>query len=143
MNKFDNGHWNFTAQLRFKECTGFVYLIRDKVLGGFYIGKKAYKTAGIKNSGLQSNWRSYASSSKWMNELMSAGTESNFEFHVLEEYSSKGMLSYAETWSLCQIEAPTRKDCHSKRIEHVHWKVSEKITERHRERLLALSYRRA
>lgn len=127
----DNGHWNFPEQMGGKEFSGFVYLIKDKLLGDFYIGKKHYRTSKLLDSG----WRTYNTSSKWMKELTAEGGLSGFEFHVLEQYKKKGMVGYAETWSLCHVEAPTRRDCHSRRIEKVQWQVSERITDRHRQRL--------
>jgi len=129
-----NGHWVFPEELEPKKFIGFVYLTIDPLFGDFYIGKKNYRRA----NGLESDWKSYVTSSKIMQALIKEGSIANFEFHVLEQYYAKGMLTYAETWSLCKVEAPTRKDCHSKRIERIQWKVSEKITERHKERLAAL-----
>jgi len=131
----DNGHWDFPEQMGGKEYIGFIYVIHDPLFGEFYIGKKHYRTAGKNNYGLQSDWKSYVSSSKWMQKITAEGSLKSFDFIVLEQYKAKGMLTYAETWSLCAVEAPTRKDCHSKRIEKVQWKVSENITERHKLRM--------
>jgi len=42
----------------------------------------------------------------------------------------------AETWSLCNVEAPTKDIWYNKRIEKISWKVSEQITDLHKGRLL-------
>ena len=49
--------------------------------------------------------------------------------------STKGTLSYSETWSLCYVEAPTSENWYNTLVEKVSWPVKEAITERHKERL--------
>jgi len=111
--------------------SGFIYVIRDNVLERFYLGKKSFKTA----SGIDTNWRRYTSSSNLLNEMLEERPIEEFEFFCLEQYKSRGTVSYAETWSLCLVEAPTTKTWYNTRIEKVTWNVREMITHRHKTRL--------
>jgi hypothetical protein len=126
---FNNGHWQFPAQMG--KGSGFVYVIRDNFLKRFYLGKKSFKT----RSGVETGWRKYTSSSNILNEMFEHRPREEFEFFCLEEYKTKGTVGYAETWSLCLVEAPTTDMWYNKRIEKVTWKVKEMITDRHKERL--------
>ena len=58
-----------------------------------------------------------------------------FDFICVEQYKTKGTLSYAETWSLCLVEAPTSNLWYNTLIEKVSWSVREPISDRHKERL--------
>lgn len=132
-NRFDNGHWLFPEQMG--EGVGFIYVIRDRVLRRCYLGKKLYYGAGKLNKGKESHWRRYTSSSKVLGELLKVRPREEFEFICLEQYKTKGTLSYSETWSLCRVEAPTSNEWYNTLIEKVSWPVKEKITKRHKERL--------
>ena len=131
---FNNGIWLFPEQM--EVGVGFIYVIRDKYMKKFYLGKKNYKVGGKGvNKGKITNWRTYMSSSKLLQELIEERPWEEFDFICLEQYKTKGTLSYAETWSLCLVEAPTTDMWYNKRIEAVRWNVSEPITDRHKDRL--------
>jgi hypothetical protein len=131
-----NGHWKFPEQLGGLEYSGFVYVIRDNVLKRFYLGKKNYwtKIRGTTRTKM-SDWKFYKSSSSTIETIFQHRPLEEFEFIVIEQYQKKGAVSYAETWSLCHVEAPTTDVWYNKRIEEIKWNVSEKITDRHKERL--------
>ena len=131
----DNGHWKFPEQMG-GQHVGFVYLIRDHVLERFYLGKKLYKGMGRINKGQESNWKKYTSSSKVLNELIKVRPREEFDFVCLEQYKTKGTLSYSESWSLHFVEAPTSSQWYNRLIEKVSWNVREKITDRHKSRLI-------
>lgn len=130
-----NGHWCFEEPMNKEQYVGFIYIIRDPFMQRFYLGKKLYKGTGKLNKGQESNWKSYCSSSKSISDMLGERPKSDFEFICIEQYKTKGALAYAETWSLCHVEAPTKKEWYNKRIEKISWKVSENITERHKQRL--------
>lgn len=132
-SKFDNGHWLFEEQMG--KGVGFVYVIRDNILNRFYLGKKLYYGMGALNKGKESNWKKYSSSSKIISELLKHRPKDEFDFVCLEQYMTKGTLSYAETWSLCTVEVPTSPIWYNTLIEKVSWKVKEPISERHKKRL--------
>jgi len=129
---FNNGHWKFPQQMG--KAAGFVYLIHDKILDRFYIGKKHYRTP----KGVETDWRKYTSSSNIVNALIESSSKDGFDFFCLEEYQKRGAVGYAETWSLCYVEAPTTEKWYNARIEKVSWRVSETITQRHKDRLTAI-----
>lgn len=131
--RFDNGHWCFEEQMG--NGVGFIYIIRDSVLERFYLGKKLFRGTGKLNNGKESNWKKYASSSPVIAELLKVRPKEEFDFICLEQYKTKGTLSYSETWTLCFVEAPTNKTWYNTIIEKVSWNVKESITNRHKERL--------
>jgi len=126
-----NGHWSFPEQLGGKH-SGFVYVLRDNVLGRFYMGKKFFTTgAGFK----ESDWKTYKSSSNTIKTILQHRPWSEFDAIVLEQYRFKGAVGWAETWGLVQVKAPFGETWYNKRIEEVTWNVSEDVTDRHKDRL--------
>lgn len=134
ISKFNNGHWDFPEQMG-KPYIGFIYVIHDTVLNRSYLGKKLFYGTGKLNYGKESDWKTYASSSKVLKELLKERPKDEFDFICLEQYKTKGTLSYSETWSLCFVEAPTSRDWYNTLIEKVSWPVKEGVSERHKERL--------
>jgi hypothetical protein len=130
---FNNGHWTFPEKMG--DGVGFIYVIRDNVLGRHYLGKKSYLTGGKLNYGRETDWRRYLSSSKLLAVLLKERPREEFEFIAIEQYRTKGTLSYAETWSLCRVEAPTSVTWYNTRVEKVSWSVKEPISQRHKLRL--------
>ena len=133
--RYNNGHWEFPEQMGTGKVVGFIYVIYDKVLNRAYLGKKLFYGTGQLNKGKESNWKRYTSSSKVVNELLKQRPKDEFEFICIEQYKTKGTLSYSETWSLCLVEAPTSNVFYNTLIEKVTWNVKEQITDRHKERL--------
>lgn len=132
---YDNGHWLFPEKMGDGMYVGFIYLIRDKYLERFYLGKKLYRGMGKLNRGKESNWKTYISSSKLLKEVFDYRPRTEFDFICLEQYKTKGTLSYSETWTLCFVEAPTNRTWYNTLIEKVSWPVKEPISERHKQRL--------
>ena len=133
-----NGHWRWETGelLGSKDYTGFIYVIRDVLNNRLYLGKKQYRGSGKINKGQESNWRWYISSSNELSETVKARGKQGFEYYAIEEYRAKGALSYAETWSLCYVEAPVYPELwYNRLINKVSWTVREPVTERHIRRL--------
>ena len=140
VKSFDNGHWLFPEQLDYVKAFGFVYLIKDKETGMMYIGRKNFRSQAKSAKGEPSNWRSYLSSSDKLAPLIKEKGKGSFEFHVLEQYYSKGGVGWAETWSLCVAEiASKNRKFLNRLIPAVSWKSTEDITARHKERLAQLT----
>jgi hypothetical protein len=138
--KKDNGHWNFPEQLDHENAFGFVYLMRNSETKMMYLGKKLFRGTGKSNKGKQSNWRTYTSSSKDINALIEEYGIDTFEFYVLEQYYTRGGLSWAETWSQCHVEVPTNNHIwYNRFIDKVQWRSSEIVSARHRRRLSKLT----
>jgi hypothetical protein len=118
---------------------GFIYIIRNNISGRCYIGKKFYKGTGKLNKGQETNWPWYISSSKELSQDIKTLGKESFEFICLEEYTSRGALSWAETWSICAVEAPSKRDMwYNCLINKVSWVVNEPITPLHKETLRTL-----
>jgi hypothetical protein len=130
-----NGRWSFDSQMGANREVGFIYVIKNLTTGRLYLGKKLFVGFGKLNKGQESNWRSYVSSNKEIQEDIKANGDEHLEFICLEQYMSKGALAYAETWSLCFVEAPTLSLWINKRVEAISWTVKEPISARHKERL--------
>ena len=130
--QFNNGHWIFEEQMGDSQYVGFIYVIYDTVLNRAYLGKKQYRGTGVNNKGQESNWRKYTSSSKLLKELFKSRSRSEFEFICIEQYKTKGTLSYSESWTLCIVEAPTSNVFYNTLIEKVCWNVKEPISVRHK-----------
>jgi hypothetical protein len=134
-----NGHWQFPEPLGAKGYIGFIYIIRDVMTEKLYLGKKQFKGLGKINKGEDSNWRWYISSSKELSQSIKTHGKNNFEFIAIEQYKSKGGLSYAESWSLFDVQASINRDIwYNLLINKVSWVVKENITERHKERMLMM-----
>lgn len=129
-----NGHWEFPVPMGI-EKVGFVYVIRDLDLKRYYLGKKMYRRQGLLRGGQETDWKTYKTSSETMRQIFNGRPIEGFQFVVLEEYETKSGLSFAETWSLCMVEAPTTPLWYNTRIEKVAWNVKECVTFRHKQRL--------
>ena len=124
-----NGHWDFPVHMG-PPYVGFVYLIKDKFYNRFYIGKKSYIVGGS-----ESNWKKYISSSKMLSAMIEGRPLEEFEFICLEQYKRVGSLAYAEVWSLVISEAMLSDKYYNGLIPIIKWRVTENITERHKQRL--------
>lgn len=131
------GHWIAQGlKLDPEGAIGFVYMIVYEETNQKYIGKKNYKGMGKLNKGQASNWKTYTSSSSYLNELIKEKGKDRFKFYILEQYYTVGGLSFAETWSQTTVETPSKNDEFMNRfIAKVTWKVNEPVTERHKRRL--------
>lgn len=131
-----NGHWQYCEDMGGKEYVGFIYVIRDVMNEKLYLGKKYYRSMGRETKGNELNWRWYISSSDKLSDAVKARGKDKFEFVCIEQYRTKGALSYAETWSLMHVESPAHQDkWYNLLVNKVSWAVKEPISERHKERL--------
>ena len=103
----DIGHWILDDGVEIRNDTfGFIYIITNKVENTHYIGKKQCKSK-IKRKPLkgktrnridykESDWKSYTSSSKELNEAILKHGKENFIFKIIKTCDSKWALSYYE-----------------------------------------------
>ena len=118
------------------KALGFIYLVHDLVADKMYIGRKQYRSRGRVTKGAESNWKWYTTSCEELEECIRVNGKDEFIFYVLEEYSTKGGLGFAETWSLMNVEVPYYKDYwYNRLIPKVSWTSSEPISLRHKQRL--------
>ena len=126
-----NGRWSFPDRMGVGGYSGFVYIIRDRYMKRFYLGKKFYEG----RSALSTDWKTYLSSGATMKLMLAERPEEDFDYICLEQYTFRGSVSYAETWSLVTVGAALSETWYNKRIEEVTWNVKEAPTDRHKDRL--------
>lgn len=97
------GHWNIKNVGEFDPDMfwGFIYEIVEKDTGKSYIGKKQFtfkrqKTKYDKRTRKESDWKTYCSSSKIMQDLIVERGKENFEFNILSLCVGKSQLTYEE-----------------------------------------------
>jgi hypothetical protein len=130
------GHWKTFGDLDPEKASGFVYIIIDKDTNRKYIGKKNFRGRGATNKGVESNWKTYTSSSKFLNELIKEKGKDRFRFAILEQYYTSGGVTFGEVWTQIVCEVPTNNEEFMNRyIDKITFKVTEPITARHRKRL--------
>jgi hypothetical protein len=103
----DFGHWVLSENVQFDESPfGFIYLITNLLNNRKYIGKKQCERKlkrkplkGKKNKrieSIESDWRSYTSSSASLNEDILKYGKENFKFEIIKTCNSKWELAYEE-----------------------------------------------
>jgi hypothetical protein len=103
----DTGHWLINENVYIHEnMFGFIYEIANKVNFKKYIGKnqciRKIKRKPLKGKTRnridhkESDWKTYTSSSKELNEDIQKYGKENFEFRILKVCGSKWELGYEE-----------------------------------------------
>ena len=96
------GHWNYKGDtFVVDDYFGFIYLITVSVPDGNpirYIGKKQFHSYKKTKRDKESNWKSYTSSSKHINELKGNGSDMSYE--MIQLFETRGGLSAAE----CKVQ---------------------------------------
>ena len=139
----ENGHWLFDEPMGGPEYIGFVYALRNKADGTMYLGQKLFRSQGKLTMGQESNWKYYFTSNKMIDATVrylqqnKLSPQSVFDLVCLEQYKTKGCLSFAETYILCMAEVPcNRKLFHNTLINGVSWPCNkEQLTDRMKLRL--------
>ena len=103
----DMGHWTLAESVEFDpDAFGFVYRMTTPE-GKIYIGKKnmvkTIKRKPLKGKKrrricqMESDWRTYTSSSNLINEDISKNAKDNYKFEILQMVYSKFEAAYVET----------------------------------------------
>jgi len=90
-----------------KDYFGFCYILTDFETGKQYIGRKYFysvrKKKGIrKKVRSESDWKSYYSSSKKIQQMVQESGPNRFKREILSLYKKKGQVNYNETKLLFQ-----------------------------------------
>jgi hypothetical protein len=117
----DIGHWILNENVAIDESTfGFIYEIENKITNKKYIGKKqcfmrvkrkplkGYKRNRISHS--ESDWKTYTSSSKELNDDIQKYGKENFTFKIIRACDSKWELAYFEIKEQIDKEVLLRSD---------------------------------
>ena len=107
MNDIDLGHWQLKSQLEWdNNAFGFVYLITNLTNNKKYIGCKMLQKVikrkplkGKKNKRhetVESDWKTYTSSSNELNKDIESLGKENFKFEIIDFAYSKSHLKYLE-----------------------------------------------
>ena len=117
----DTGHWITSVVIKDDEVPfGFIYRITCLCNSKQYIGKKQCKTI-LKRKPLkgkrnkrheerETDWKTYTSSSRELNEDITTYGKSNFKFEIIRICESKFELSYFETKLQFEEEVLFRED---------------------------------
>ena len=103
----DLGHWQLKSQLEWdNNAFGFIYLITNLTNNKKYIGCKMLQKVikrkplkGKKNKRhetIESDWRTYTSSSNELNKDIESLGKENFKFEIIDFAYSKSHLKYLE-----------------------------------------------
>ena len=90
-------HWEYHKDFDKKNNFGFVYRITNKKTKKAYIGCKQYYVTR-KGKKVESNWRTYTGSSKYLNEDIKKLGKKHFRFQVIGQYKNKRSLRYYECY---------------------------------------------
>ncbi len=103
----DLGHWQLKSQLEWdNNAFGFIYLITNLTNNKKYIGCKMLQKVikrkplkGKKNKRhetIESDWKTYTSSSNELNKDIESLGKENFKFEIIDFAYSKSHLKYLE-----------------------------------------------
>lgn len=113
---FKTGHWNHSFILTPDNSFGFIYYVENKLNGKKYIGKKQYFSYRAGKKHKESDWKTYTSSSKYLNEDIKINGIDNFYFEILFECETRGDLTYAESNLQHKNNVLTERDDHGERV---------------------------
>jgi hypothetical protein len=104
-----------------KDYYGFCYLLTDLENGKQYIGRKYFysirKKKGIrKKVRSESDWKSYYSSSKKVQQIVKESGPNRFKREILSLYIKKGQVNYNETKLLFQHNVLEAKDDNGEKL---------------------------
>lgn len=110
------GHWKYSGgEFDVDDYFGFIYIITNKITMKRYLGRKFFHVHQKRKRVKQSNWRSYTGSCKPLNEDISEFGKDNFDFSIFKLYSTRGGLSYYETYYLSLNDVLTLRDDNNER----------------------------
>jgi len=104
-----------------KDYFGFCYLLTDLENGKQYIGRKYFysirKKKGVrKKVRSESDWKSYYSSSKKVQQIVKESGPNRFKREILSLYIKKGQVNYNETKLLFQHNVLEAKDDNGEKL---------------------------
>lgn len=130
----DYGHWKNLTGDHENFCpdnyVGFIYRVTFLLTGEEYIGKKKFHRTNQsgKKRYSPSDWKTYTTSSEYINELLKEYPKECFAFEMVLLCKTQAILSYAEANILHKLDALTKVDKTwglpkylNKRIDAIRW----------------------
>ena len=104
-----------------KDYFGFCYLLTDLENGKMYIGRKYFysirkKKGQRKKVKSESDWKTYYSSSKKVQQIVKESGPNRFKREILSLYIKKGQVNYNETKLLFQHNVLEAKDDNGEKL---------------------------
>lgn len=126
-NKLSKGHWRTRNNFKLnpKKYLGFIYIIRHKENGNFYVGRKQFITKQGDPFG------EYTGSSHVLNDEIEHYGKEAFDFCIIEQYERMGALMYAEAWTQMYFKTPENSKSFNRDVARIRGKIRAKITPAH------------
>lgn len=118
-HRLEGSHWQTRIPISLENKYGFIYLIHNKVLDKYYLGRKILVRGGSKRSrtyGKSAAWRFYTGSSRELNKDIKELGKDNFSFYLISLWETKGGLHYAEANLQHKLDVLTAIDKKGNRI---------------------------
>jgi hypothetical protein len=148
LSKDEIGHWDCKFKFNPSDVFGFLYCIHNTETNQFYWGKKQFFHGGKKKSvtyGKEMTWRTYTGSSVHLKADIAKLGHDKFIFEIVDVYSSKGGLYYAEAYSQMVSESMTEflednktPRFYNRQIAAIRFVPKEAVTERTRKYIKSL-----
>ena len=107
------GHWKYEGEpFDPDDYFGFIYIISVDHDGGCtrYIGKKQFHSYKKKKRDKESDWRTYTSSSKHLNSLISEVAKDKVSLEIVQLFETRGGLVAGECKVQWYLDVLTEKD---------------------------------
>tara|TARA_R110000868_G_scaffold168483_3_gene403271 strand:+ start:7627 stop:8223 length:597 start_codon:yes stop_codon:yes gene_type:complete len=109
--KSKTGHWIYDGEdFDVNDYFGFIYIITNQITGKKYLGRKFFHVHQKRKRVRESPWRTYMGSCKPLSEDIKTLGKANFTFEIFRLYTSRGGLSYFETYHLAKNDVLTQRD---------------------------------
>ena len=105
------GHWTYDGEgFDVNDYFGFIYIITNTMSGKKYLGRKFFHVHQKRKRVRESPWRTYMGSCKPLSQDIKDLGKDNFTFEIFRLYTSRGGLSYFETYHLSKNDVLTQRD---------------------------------
>ena len=105
------GHWEYDGEVfDVNDFFGFIYIITNKLSGKKYLGRKFFHVHQKRKRVRESPWRTYMGSCKPLSADIKELGKANFTFEIFRLYTTRGGLSYFETYHLAVNDVLTQRN---------------------------------
>jgi len=109
--KSNIGHWTYDGDdFDVNNYFGFIYIITNQLTGKKYLGRKFFHVHQKRKRVRESPWRTYMGSCKPLSADIKEFGKANFTFEIFRLYTTRGGLSYFETYHLAINDVLTQRN---------------------------------